>query len=105
VKDEKLEFTHLGPQGKDVIDVDLGYAGHATSVKGPYYNVLVMTAWPSPKTCEMSLSYDSQGSSRKLKVSLTGFSDVKATRDGVSITLPVELPSGKHKLEITASCP
>jgi hypothetical protein len=45
---DKLQFTHAGPQGTDVVDVDLGFAGHATSVKGPNYDVVVMLAWPSP---------------------------------------------------------
>ena len=103
--DNKLVFTHAGPQGTDDIDVPMGFAGHATSVEGPNYNVVVNLAWPSPKVCEMSMDYDSKGSSRTLTVSLTGFLDVKATRDGMATDLPVELPAGTHRLVITASCP
>jgi hypothetical protein len=105
VNDKKLKFTHVGPMGTDVVDGEVGFVGHATSVTGPHYNVLVMLAWPTPKTCEMSIDYDSKGSSRTMTVSLTGFRDAKATRDGKAVALPVELPSGKQKVVITATCP
>jgi len=105
VSDKKLKFTHAGPAGTDVVDGEVGFVGHATSVTGPHYNVLVMLAWPTPKTCEMTIDYDSKSSSRTMTVSLTGFRDAKATRDGKAVALPVELPSGKQKVVITASCP
>lgn len=105
VSDKKLKFTHAGPAGTDVVDGEVGFVGHATSVTGPHYNVLVMLAWPTPKTCEMTIDYDSKGSSRTMTVSLAWFRDAKATRDGKAVALPVELPSGKQKVVVTANCP
>lgn len=105
VNEKKLLFTHAHPMGTDKIDGEVGFVGQATSVEGPNYNVMVKLAWPSPKVCEMTIDYDSKGSPRTLTVSLTGFKDGKAIRDGTAAALPVLVPSGKHKLVVTATCP
>jgi hypothetical protein len=103
-KEGKVRFSHADGGGTSSTEKEVGQAGHLFSVRG-HYDVMVMLAWPTPKTFEATVEFDSKGAKRALKIDVSGFSEVSATRDDKAVTFPTELPEGKSKVVIKGSCP
>jgi hypothetical protein len=63
--------------------------------------------WPAPRTFEVTVDFDSKVPERALKaaVATNSFLEVEAKLDEARISLPVELPPGKHRLVIRSRCP
>ena len=64
-------------------------------------------AWPTPKTCEVAVAFDSGEAKRGLVLDVGTLPDVKVTWDHKAVTapLPTTLPVGKYRVVIKATCP
>jgi hypothetical protein len=104
-KEGKVRFSHSDAQGTDVQEKEIGKAGNLFGNQGAAYSLEVVIAWPAPKTFEATVDFDSKGAKRGLKLDVSGFSGVSATKDGQAVTLPAELPEGKYRVVVKGTCP
>jgi hypothetical protein len=103
--------TRFNPQWGSIEKREVGQPGNLFRHDGHHFLNAVL-AWPTPKTFEATVDFDSKESKRGLRLAeIWGFSEVSVTCDDKAVTLSAaaealaELPEGKYRVVIKGSCP
>ena len=109
----KIKCSHnlLHPDAghRKTAEVEVGKEGDLIAYEGAWL-LNAKIAWPKPKSCEITVDFDSGEAKRGLVLcedGLDGLRDVRVTRDGKAVTdsFPANLPVGKYRVVIKAACP
>lgn len=99
-----LRLTHVTWKDPDTFHAyqNVGTPGEMTlGTLPPGFTIQV--TWPKPRQFEMTIEMDTKETNLKLEV--VNIQDVTAEGDQKPMALPIELPSGKHRLVLKGAVP
>lgn len=102
-------LLHPVANQRKTVEIELGKAGKLFTYEGAWL-LDSKIAWPTPKSCEITVDFNSGEGKRGLVLSesgLNGLRHVSVTREGQAVTepFPANLPVGKYRVVIKATCP